>query len=108
MARGGTINLKERCVFCDIVRQETKNGVRVISESADFTAIAPYTPRFPFETWLLPKRHRARFEEATPGEFASLARMLKDILLRMNKSLLNPPYNLIVHSAPMQDEPRRR
>ena len=31
--------------------------------------------------------------------------MLKDILQRMNASLLTPPYNLIVHSAPLQEEP---
>jgi UDPglucose--hexose-1-phosphate uridylyltransferase len=97
--------IKERCVFCDIVRQETRSGVRIIAESADFVAIAPYAPRFPFETWFLPRRHRARFEEATQGEFASLARILKDILLRMNKTLLTPAYNLIVHSAPLQEEP---
>ena len=97
--------IKERCVFCDIVRQETRSGLRIIAESADFVAIAPYAPRFPFETWFLPKRHRARFEEATQSEFASLARILKDILLRMNKTLLTPAYNLIVHSAPLQDEP---
>ncbi len=81
-----------------------KDGARVISESADFVALAPYAPRFPFETWLLPKRHRSRFEEATPGEFASLARMLKDTLRRMNATLKSPPYNLIVHSAPLQDD----
>jgi UDPglucose--hexose-1-phosphate uridylyltransferase len=87
-----------------IVRQETRNGARVIAESADFVAIAPYAPRFPFETWILPKRHRSRFEDATPGEFGGLARMLKDILLRMNVTLLTPPYNLIVHSAPLQED----
>jgi UDPglucose--hexose-1-phosphate uridylyltransferase len=96
--------LRERCVFCDIIRQEVKVGTRVIEESADFVAIAPYAPRFPFETWLLPKRHRSRFEDTTPAEFASLARMLKDILQRMNATLLTPPYNLIVHSAPLQEE----
>ena len=95
---------KERCVFCDIMRQELKDGARVIAESADFVALAPYAPRFPFEAWLLPKRHRSRFEEATPGEFASLARMLKDTLRRMNATLTSPPYNLIVHSAPLQDD----
>ena len=97
-------NQKERCVFCDVIRQELKDGVRVIAESADFVALAPYAPRFPFEAWLLPKRHRSRFEEATPGEFASLARMLRDTLRRMNATLKSPPYNLIVHSAPLQDD----
>ena len=95
---------KERCVFCDVAHQELKDGTRVVAESSDFVALAPYAPRFPFETWLLPKRHRARFEEATPGEFASLARMLKDTLQRMNRTLMSPPYNLIVHSAPLRQE----
>ncbi len=27
---------KERCVFCDIVRQETEAGVRVVAETKDF------------------------------------------------------------------------
>src|SRR5262249_56737923 len=55
---------KERCVFCDIIRQEVAAGRRVILEGADMVALAPYAPRFPFETWLLPRRHGARFEEA--------------------------------------------
>src|SRR5438477_13173236 len=53
---------KERCVFCDIVRQELASASRVILENADLVALSPYAPRFPFETWLLPRRHGARFE----------------------------------------------
>src|SRR5512139_1582859 len=49
--------LKERCVFCDIIRQELASGRRVIHENADVVALAPYAPRFPFETWLLPRGH---------------------------------------------------
>ena len=33
----------------------------------------------------------------------SLARMVKDTLQRMNQTLLLPPYNLIVHSSPLQE-----
>jgi UDPglucose--hexose-1-phosphate uridylyltransferase len=95
---------KERCVFCDVMRQELKAGSRIIAESADFVALSPYAPRFPFEMWLLPKRHGSRFEEASGAEFASLARMLKEMLQRINGTLLSPPYNLIVHSAPLQED----
>ncbi len=55
---------KERCVFCDIIRQELAAARRVVQENADIVALAPYAPRFPFETWLLPRRHGARFEDA--------------------------------------------
>jgi UDPglucose--hexose-1-phosphate uridylyltransferase len=94
---------KERCVFCDIVRQETMDRRRVILETADMVAIAPYAPRFPFETWILPRRHQSAYEDAQRHEYASLARMLGDILRRMNRVLQNPPYNLLIHSAPLTE-----
>ncbi|MBM3820099.1 MAG: galactose-1-phosphate uridylyltransferase [Acidimicrobiia bacterium] len=92
---------KERCVFCDILKQESEDGRRLIAENADVAAVAPYAPRFPFETWLLPKRHQSLFEDAPRHEYASLARLLGDILRRMNKALRMPPYNLLIHSAPV-------
>jgi len=95
---------KERCVFCDIVRQEVASGQRVIHENADIVALSPYAPRFPFETWLLPKSHGARFEEAPRQAYESLARMLKTVLMRMNRALETPPYNLIIHSAPFSED----
>ena len=92
---------KERCVFCDILRQETREGQRLIAENADIVAVAPYAPRFPFETWVLPRRHEAHFENSPRHEFASLSRLLGDILRRINKSLGSPPYNLLIHTAPV-------
>jgi UDPglucose--hexose-1-phosphate uridylyltransferase len=94
---------KERCVFCDILRQETKDGQRLIAENADIVAVAPYAPRFPFETWMLPRRHEAHFENAPRHEYASLARLLGDILRRINRTLGSPPYNLLIHTAPIAE-----
>jgi UDPglucose--hexose-1-phosphate uridylyltransferase len=95
---------KERCVFCDIIRQEVSAGTRVILESADVVALAPYAPRFPFETWVLPRRHSGRFEDAPRHEFEALARVLKSLLLRIDRALERPSYNLIVHTSPFADE----
>jgi len=94
---------KERCVFCDIIRQEVTAGKRVIHENADVVAIAPYAPRFPFETWLLPRTHYARFEDTPRQVYESLARMLKTVLMRMNKALESPDYNLIIHNSPFSE-----
>jgi UDPglucose--hexose-1-phosphate uridylyltransferase len=94
---------KERCVFCDILRQETGEQRRLIAENADMVAVAPYAPRFPFETWILPRRHQSQFEDSPRHELASLARILGDILRRMNATLEHPPYNLLIHSAPVLD-----
>ena len=95
---------KERCVFCDIIRQESKDDRRVIADNADMIALAPYAPRFPFETWILPKRHQPLFEDAPRHEYASLARLLVDILRRLNRVLRFPPYNLLIHSGPLSED----
>src|SRR5262249_5284044 len=95
---------KERGVFGDILRQEMVSGRRIILENADIIALAPYAPRSPFETWIVPRRHGARFEDAGQREFESLARLLKALLMRMNRALESPSYNLIVHSAPFSED----
>jgi UDPglucose--hexose-1-phosphate uridylyltransferase len=94
---------RERCVFCDIIRQETKDVRRLIAENDEMVALAPYAPRFPFETWILPKRHQPLFEDAPRHEYASLARLLGDILRRMNRALRFPPYNLLIHTGPLSE-----
>jgi UDPglucose--hexose-1-phosphate uridylyltransferase len=92
---------KERCVFCDVLRQETAAERRLIAMNDDIVGLAPYASRFPFETWLLPRRHQSLFEELPRHECASLAHILSDVLRRMNRTLELPPYNLLIHSAPV-------
>jgi len=45
---------KERCIFCDMVRQEIQQGERVVVENGEFIAIAPFASFSPFEVWILP------------------------------------------------------
>lgn len=95
---------KDRCVFCDILHQEKSAGIRVISENDDFLALSPYAPRFPFETWIVPRQHSSVFENATNAHFANLAKALQDTITRLDKVLQDPPYNFIIHNAPLQEE----
>lgn len=94
---------RERCVYCDIIRQELDARVRVIGENADYVTLSPYAPRFPFETWILPKRHNARYEDAQRHEYESLARMVRETLQRMDRALESPAFNLIIHSSPFTE-----
>lgn len=96
-------NFKERCVFCDIVRQEIMQGVRVIAENRDFLAMAPYAPKAPFEVWILPKVHEASFENCQKHHYENLSILFSDVLKRMDKVLNYPPYNFILHAAPLKD-----
>jgi len=95
---------KERCIFCDMIRQEIEDGARVINENENFISLAPYAPRFPFEIWLLPKQHGSAFENNQSPVYASLARILKDNLNRLDTVLDRPAYNLMIHTSPIGEE----
>lgn len=96
--------MKERCIFCDIIRQERQSAVRVIAEDDVFLTLAPYAPRFPFEAWILPKQHSAAFEEASVPQFERLAAALKTLLQRVDSVLDRPAYNFVLHTTPMRED----
>jgi UDPglucose--hexose-1-phosphate uridylyltransferase len=94
-------NFKERCIFCDILRQEKEKSVRLIAENDAFVVIAPFAPRFPFEMWIIPKTHQCAFEQSHKAEFEQLAPILQDMLARLDRVLEFPAYNYIIHTAPI-------
>ena len=96
----------ERCVFCDIIREELDLRERVILDKGTILAIAPFAPRFPFEVWILPKRHSPDFYKIKEEEKKNLALTLREILLRIKNLLGDPPYNYVIHSAPFRREHR--
>lgn len=93
-------DFKERCIYCDVVRQEATMKERVVVDSAHFIAFCPFAPRFPFEVWVMPKRHMCAYTDITGDELNDLASVMKEALSRIGKSLNRPPYNYILHTAP--------
>jgi len=91
---------KERCVFCDIITQELEDKKRLVLEIDGFVAITPFASRFPFETWILPKEHSADFTNIKDGDMINLAKILKEVLSRINRLLKDPAYNYMLHIAP--------
>lgn len=93
--------LKERCIYCDMIRQELDSPIRVVEENTDFLTLEPYAPRFPFETWILPKTHEAHFENCQTHIYQNLAKAVKSLLARVDKVLESPAYNLVIHTSPL-------
>jgi len=91
---------RERCLFCDMIQQEIETDKRVIISTDNFVVFAPYASRFPFETWILPKKHESNFENLQGVEAKELAHVLKSVLTKLEAALDFPPYNYIIHSAP--------
>lgn len=96
---------KERCIYCDILTQEFDSMIRIVHESEHFAVVSPYASRFPFETWIIPKIHNSHAENMSHAEIHDLAPVLKILLRKMDVTLEQPPYNMLLHSAPIQEHP---
>jgi len=94
---------RERCLFCDMVNQETEEQSRVVLETEHTIAFAPFAARFPFEVWVLPRRHVPAFESTGAVEQRDLARVLRGVLRRLDAALADPAYNVLLHTAPFAD-----
>jgi len=94
-----------RCVLCDILAGELAGRERLVAESDNFAVITPYASRFPFEMWLMPREHGSHFEDTSPDLLGELARVLREVLSRLDVSLGEPPYNYVLHTAPLKCEP---
>jgi len=91
-----------RCVFCAILERESREKERILWENDHCVVLTPYASRFPFELWIVPKTHRADFPGTPEPVLRGLAEALKRTLARLSRLLHDPPYNFILHSAPLR------
>lgn len=89
------------CAYCAVISEEMASGVRVISSDADTVALSAFAARVPFETWILPRRHLAAFDDECDGCLGSLAERIRDTLHRLQRALRSPPYSVLLHTAPV-------
>ncbi len=92
------------CIYCDIMKEEARLGERLVYEDDHFMVITAYASRKPFETWILPKRHAARYEDISLKEIEHLAHVLKRVLAALYTKLSDPPLNFYIHSMPTHSE----
>ncbi|MBN2831553.1 MAG: galactose-1-phosphate uridylyltransferase, partial [Candidatus Omnitrophica bacterium] len=92
----------ERCVFCDLIRQEIEEGKRLILDLDGFIAVSPFATRFPFETWILPKQHSCDFTCQDNESLKNLGKVMKMVLAKLKKGLNDPAYNYVIHTAPFR------
>lgn len=91
---------KERCLFCDILAFEMKEGKRIVWANDDFVVLVPYASRFPFEMAIYPRQHQSDFSETTDRQLQSFSSAIKATLTKLSKVLHNPPFNYLIHTQP--------
>jgi UDPglucose--hexose-1-phosphate uridylyltransferase len=92
------------CPWCRLVRDESRRPDRLVWEDQSSVAFSPFASRSPFEVWIVPRRHDADFGRAPDADVAATAEALRQVLGRLAASLDGPPYNLVLHSAPLREQ----
>ncbi|MFH1454296.1 MAG: galactose-1-phosphate uridylyltransferase [Armatimonadota bacterium] len=98
--KGATLyyEYEEDCPYCRIIQFEDQAGERKVCENDSFISICPFFSKYPFEIWILPRKHDSSFACSTQKQRKDLAWILKETLLRLSKCLSDPSYNLTLHS----------
>jgi len=97
-------DFRGRCVYCDVIHQEYEEKERIVTENENFICFCPFVPRYPFECWIFPKKHKSQFTEMSTEERVDLAKILKETLSRIKACLSDPSYNFYLHISPVNYE----
>jgi len=95
------------CVFCKVLREELKEGKRIVAETEHFAAFVPFAAASPFNTWIVPKTHRSHYLLMSDEEMADLAVMMKTVLGKIYFGLNDPDFNYVLRVAPWDDMDNR-
>jgi UDPglucose--hexose-1-phosphate uridylyltransferase len=87
------------CVYCDLLDRELAAGERIVLESEHVVAFAAWAGRFPYETWVLPRRHAASYERLSNAELTDLAGVMRTVLRRLSAVAGDPAYNYVLHTT---------
>jgi UDPglucose--hexose-1-phosphate uridylyltransferase len=90
-----------RCLICDIIRDERKDGRRLVYENDSFLAVVPFYARYPYEVHLFSSRHLQAMSDFTAREERDLAEMLKTVLVKYDHLFgFSFPYMMVMHQRP--------
>jgi UDPglucose--hexose-1-phosphate uridylyltransferase len=92
---------KGRGLLEDFIKDELKAKSGLIHEEETAVAFVPSCARYPYETWIAPKRRVAWLYDLNPQEITDLAKTLKTVLLKFDKMWNKPfPYLMVLYQAP--------
>ncbi|MGH2445493.1 MAG: galactose-1-phosphate uridylyltransferase [Candidatus Limnocylindria bacterium] len=89
-----------RCVWCSLAESEEENGERLVFADHHAVVFAPAASRSAFEMMVVPRGHAADFTTLDDDAIAATCATLQRALNALD-ALGNPPYNLILHTAPV-------
>ena len=94
------------CLLCAYLGLETERKERIVCENESFVALVPFWAVWPFETVVLPKRHRGSIDQLSSSERDDLADILRRVTTRYDNMFEVPfPYSMGFHQQPTDGKP---
>jgi UDPglucose--hexose-1-phosphate uridylyltransferase len=98
-------DLTGRCLICDIMAEERRDGRRIIAENDSFIAVIPFFARYPYEVHIYSTQHKQALTDFDRAEQKDLAALLKMVLVAFDKIFnLSFPYMMVLHQRPTDGE----
>jgi len=92
---------RNRCLLCDYLEAELKDGARIVCQNDDFVVLVPFWAVWPFETLVLPRRHHGAFPDLDDRERDALADILGRLARRYDNLFgVTFPYSMGFHQRP--------
>lgn len=91
-----------KCIFCEMLEQETRAKQRIIFENEAFTVFLPFFCEYPYGVYVMPKRHIANITQLDEQEKFLLAKTLRETVGTLDSLFgFKFPYMMCMHNAPV-------
>jgi UDPglucose--hexose-1-phosphate uridylyltransferase len=93
-----------KCLYCEILAGELKDGARIVAENEGFVAFLPFHGRFPTEMNIYSRRHFGALGDLTEAETRQLAAMLSEVRRKYDALYGIPmPLMMLVRQRPARE-----
>ena len=91
-----------KCLYCDLLENEVKEGSRVIFENEYFTVFLPFFCEYPYGVYIMSKAHKGDITEFTAEERFALGQTIRRVSGMLDSLFdTNFPYMMCMHNAPV-------
>lgn len=92
-----------RCIYEDLIQKEIDNKKRIINNSEYFLTIIPRASKYSAEIRIIFK-NKIRFDEINEDMIKQLAKVLKNMFIKIYNMNGYIPFNLYIHSSPLKED----
>ncbi len=92
---------EKKNLYIEILQEELKMGERVVDENDSFVTFVPYFADYPYQVFIIPRKHRLSIDELKEKEKKDLGKSLKRIISTYDNLFERDfPYMMCFHQKP--------